>query len=194
MNPIPPLTADAVINPFHLADTTNRSQPLSTPISSHPSTPPSSPAVALASKTRKVREKFTTRNKGNQHGKVEHGESSDSSTESNKRTRLTNMSHVHSAHDMARMVKLLEKKYERDHGESSDSSAESNEWMSHVHSARDMARMVKLLERKDEWYEQSEKATEIFHANLLEWQDRALVIQERTATSLLDILREALLK
>ncbi|KAF8501825.1 hypothetical protein JB92DRAFT_2975391, partial [Gautieria morchelliformis] len=103
------------------------------------------------------------------------------------------MSHVHSAHDMARMVKLLEKKYERDHGESSDSSAKSNEWTSHVHSACDMERMVKLLERKDERDEQSEKATEIFHANLLERQDRALAIQERTATALLEILREALL-
>ncbi|KAF8503836.1 hypothetical protein JB92DRAFT_3145816 [Gautieria morchelliformis] len=173
MNPIPPSTADAVINPFHLTDTTTRSQPLSTPTSSHPSTPPSSPAIALASKTRKAREKFTARNKGNQHDEVEHGEST---------------------HDMARMVKLLEKKYERDHGESSDSSAESNEWMSHVHSARDMARMVKLLERKDERDEQSEKAMEIFHANLLERQDRALAIQERMATALLDILREALLK
>ncbi|KAF8465817.1 hypothetical protein JB92DRAFT_3062075 [Gautieria morchelliformis] len=104
------------------------------------------------------------------------------------------MSHVHSARDMARMVKLLEKKYERDHGESSDSSAESNKWMSHVHSAHDMERMVKLLERKDERDEQSEKATEIFYANLLERQDRALAIQERTATALLEILREALLK
>ncbi|KAF8523814.1 hypothetical protein JB92DRAFT_2882908 [Gautieria morchelliformis] len=104
------------------------------------------------------------------------------------------MSHVHSAHDMARMVKLLEKKYEQDHGESSDSSAESKQWTSHVHSAHDMERMVKLLKRKDEQDEQSEKATEIFHANLLERQDRALTIQERTATALLEILREVLLK
>ncbi|KAF8521005.1 hypothetical protein JB92DRAFT_2892412, partial [Gautieria morchelliformis] len=80
--------------------------------------------------------------------------------------------------------------------------------MSHVQSAHDMARMVKLLGKKMNGTmvnpviptlrvisgdEQDEKAMEIFHANLLEWQDRALAIQERTATTLLDILREALL-
>ncbi|KAF8497692.1 hypothetical protein JB92DRAFT_3146622 [Gautieria morchelliformis] len=79
------------------------------------------------------------------------------------------------------------------------SSTESNKRtrltsVSRVHGARETARVARILEKSEEREEQREKAMETFHASLLERQDRALAIQERTATALLDIIREGLLK
>ncbi|KAF8492260.1 hypothetical protein JB92DRAFT_2835457 [Gautieria morchelliformis] len=79
------------------------------------------------------------------------------------------------------------------------SSTESNKRtqltsVSCVHGVRETARVARILEQSEEREARREKAMETFHASLLERQDRALAIQERTATALLDILREGLLK
>ncbi|KAF8515476.1 hypothetical protein JB92DRAFT_3114956 [Gautieria morchelliformis] len=58
---------------------------------------------------------------------------------------------------------------------------------------RDMAKVARLMEKGDAREDRKEQKMEEFHASLLERHDRAIDIQERTSTALLDILRQGLL-
>ena len=65
--------------------------------------------------------------------------------------------------------------------------------VSRVHSRRDMAKVAQLMEKNDAREDRKEQKMADFHASVLERHDRAIDIQERTSTALLEILRQGLL-